>query len=138
MEEVYGQIVSSDAHLGASDDFLTAITPEIQHEAHLILAFLQVIHDGFVDFQRLGFLLLAFVILGILLFGHDLAGESVLVGLKTNSHIVVVDVVALDVGCRAPAAAAAGIRDALEQISAQEEVVFVETGLEWLRKIAEL
>ena len=94
-----GQIVPSNANLSASDCFLTAIAPEIQHETHLILALLQVIHYRFVYLQCLGFLLVPLVLLGILLFGHDLTGESVLMGLKTNGHVVVVDVVALDVGC---------------------------------------
>ena len=48
VKEVDGQIVPSYADLGASDCFLAAIASEVQHEAHLILALLQVVHYGLV------------------------------------------------------------------------------------------
>lgn len=109
VEEVDGQIVPPDADFGASDGLLAAITSEVQHEAHLVLAFLQVVHYRFVNLQRLGLLLLRLVLLGILLFGQDLACKSILMRLKANGHVVVVDVVALNVSGGASAATAAGI-----------------------------
>lgn len=109
MKEVDGEVIPPYADLGPSDHLLAAIASEVQHEEHLILALLQIIHYRLIYLQSFRPLLVGLVLLRILLFRHDLASESVLMRLEANGHIMVVDVVSLDVSGGTAAATAAGI-----------------------------